>query len=251
MPIIEQGQARTLHLAISQAVTVTPSVGGRATISSQSPRGVFLPQQTIVAAQTFGPYLSDTDLTIAASAGAAVYSLGAVSLVDAGGNPVSVGGGSTAIDFNAAVPFSLNSADMGIKYVTGPIQFTVNTVGATRGNLTTVTVVGNGTNTPTFDVNFSAHGTNAGFLSTSGIVNTLTMWYDGLKYYYSWSQEAVPVAVGAADIAAPTFSSALVSDALRTVIAVSMSEALAAITPATSAFTASGGKSVSTNHGSR
>lgn len=48
-----------------------------------------------------------------------------------------------------------------------------------------------------------------------------------------------------ADVTAPTFVSAQVANAAPAVIVITMSEALAAITPATSAFTVSGGKTVS------
>ena len=89
MATLAQGQAVKLHCAISQEITVTPSTGGRATISANGPGNVSYAQKTISAAETFGPYLSDTDVVIAAVAGSLSYDLGAASVVDAGGNVVS------------------------------------------------------------------------------------------------------------------------------------------------------------------
>lgn len=85
MATLAQGQAVKLHCAISQAITVTPSTGGRATISANGPGNVSYAQKTISAAETFGPYLSDTDVVIAAVAGSLSYDLGTASLVDVGG----------------------------------------------------------------------------------------------------------------------------------------------------------------------
>lgn len=88
MATLAQGQAVKLHCAISQAITVTPSTGGRATISANGPGNVSYAQKTISAAETFGPYLSDTDVVIAAVAGSLSYDLGTASLVDGAGNNV-------------------------------------------------------------------------------------------------------------------------------------------------------------------
>ena len=86
MATLAQGQAVKLHCAISQEITVTPSTGGRATISANGPGNVSYAQKTISAAETFGPYLSDTDVVIAAVAGSLSYDLGTASLVDGAGN---------------------------------------------------------------------------------------------------------------------------------------------------------------------
>jgi peptidoglycan/xylan/chitin deacetylase (PgdA/CDA1 family) len=86
MATLAQGQAVKLHCAISQEITVTPSTGGRATISANGPGNVSYAQKTISAAETFGPYLSDTDVVIAAVAGSLSYDLGTASMVDVGGN---------------------------------------------------------------------------------------------------------------------------------------------------------------------
>lgn len=87
MATLAQGQAVKLHCAISQEITVTPSTGGRATISANGPGNVSYAQKTISAAETFGPYLSDTDVVIAAVAGSLSYDLGTASLVDGAGIP--------------------------------------------------------------------------------------------------------------------------------------------------------------------
>jgi hypothetical protein len=150
----------------------------------------------------------------------------------------------TVIPFDTSIPFTYANADMGIKYLDGPLTFTINPTGASRNTTTSMTVVGNGVVTPLFDVGFLQDGNNAGFNSGAGIVNELIMRFNGLQYYYAWMQSLAPVAVGSPDTAPPTVSSAQVTNAARSVIALQMSEVLAGSPPAASAFAVSGGKTV-------
>jgi hypothetical protein len=94
--------------------------------------------------------------------------------------------------------FNSPQADLGTRYVAAVIPYTAITTGAVRGSSCLMTVIADGINSPTFS-GIVAHGSDAGYVNTAGVVNTLWMWYDGLKYYYQWSQDAAlsPVSLAA------------------------------------------------------
>lgn len=73
MATLAQGQAARLNLKASQSITVTPSSTGRATVSANGPSNLTYEQKTIYAAETFGPYVADTVMNIAAVAGSLEY----------------------------------------------------------------------------------------------------------------------------------------------------------------------------------
>ena len=73
MATLAQGQAARLDLKASQSITVTPSSTGRATVSANGPGNLVYTQKTIYAAETFGPYVADTVMSIAAVAGSLEY----------------------------------------------------------------------------------------------------------------------------------------------------------------------------------
>lgn len=102
-------------------------------------------------------------------------------------------------------------------------------------------LVANGTNTVTF-TGFKEWGGSIGYDNRNGILNEIQFFHDGVDSWYSISQAVGEVAV---DTTAPTISSAQVANAAPAIIVITMSETLAAVTPATSAFTVSGGKTVS------
>lgn len=73
MATLAQGQAAQLNLKASQSITVTPASTGRATVSANGPANLVYTQKTIYAAETFGPYVADTVMSIAAVSGSLEY----------------------------------------------------------------------------------------------------------------------------------------------------------------------------------
>ena len=103
-----------------------------------------------------------------------------------------------------------------------------------------LTIVGDGVSSVSVSGAVS-HDSDAGYLSTLGIVNTLRIWADGVKSYYAWSREANPIAVGVVDITPPTVLRAEVLNAAPTVLVLTMTEeVMAGSMPAAGAFTISG-----------
>lgn len=146
----------------------------------------------------------------------------------------------TDVSFGTSIPFTGNSF-MPQQSVSGALAFTVNATGAVRDARCYVRLVANGTNTPSF-TGFKEWGGSMGYDARSGIVNELSFWYDGNDFWYSFAQAVGATAI---DTVAPTFTTAQVANATRAVIAITMSETLdAASVPATSAFSASGGRTV-------
>ncbi|MBY0236650.1 MAG: fibronectin type III domain-containing protein [Burkholderiaceae bacterium] len=144
------------------------------------------------------------------------------------------------IAYSTAIPF-IGNRYMPQQSLSGAVAFTVNAIGAIKGAQTYLRLVGDGATTPTFS-GMKEWGGSAGWDARAGIANQIQFFYDGNDYWYSISQA---VGASAVDSVAPTFSSAAVSNAARTVIVLSMSEALdAASVPAASAFSVSGGKTV-------
>lgn len=73
MATLTQGQAARLNLKASQSITVTPSSAGQATVSANGPSNLVYEQKTIYSAETFGPYVADTVMNIAAVFGSLEY----------------------------------------------------------------------------------------------------------------------------------------------------------------------------------
>lgn len=73
MATLTQGQAARLNLKASQSITVTPSSAGQATVSANGPSNLTYEQKTIYVAETFGPYVADTNIVISAVIGSLDY----------------------------------------------------------------------------------------------------------------------------------------------------------------------------------
>jgi hypothetical protein len=102
------------------------------------------------------------------------------------------------------------SADLGTKFVTGPLSFSVDTVGPTDGNSVIVDVVPDGVNVPTFP-GFHEHTSSTGYVNTGtagvqGVLNTVVMFRRAGIYFYTWSQPIDLTQVSF--VVAPAFSSA-------------------------------------------
>ena len=94
MATLTQGQAARLNLKASQSITVTPSSTGRATVSANGPSNLTYEQKTIYAAETFGPYVADTVMNIAAVSGSLEYTdpyTLVPGFVDSAGNQIPIG----------------------------------------------------------------------------------------------------------------------------------------------------------------
>lgn len=143
-------------------------------------------------------------------------------------------GWSTALSFNMP-----GTTQMPTQTVTGALAFTAATAGAIAGAQLYANIIANGTNVPTFADPLREHGSSSGYSNTTGHLNTLSCWYDGTYYWYSWSQP-----VSQPDTTAPTLVSAAVPGGAPTTIVLTYNEALdTGSVPATSAYavTNSGG----------
>lgn len=144
------------------------------------------------------------------------------------------------ISYSTSIPFTGNKF-MPQQVVSGAVAFTINATGAAKDARCYLRLVANGSNVPSF-TGFKEWGGSLGYDNRAGIVNELSFWYDGNDYWYSISQAVGATAI---DSVAPTFTSAQVANATRAVISITISEALdAGSVPATSAFSASGGRTV-------
>ncbi|MDB5240085.1 MAG: Pectate lyase [Spirosoma sp.] len=156
--------------------------------------------------------------------------------------------------YTGTVPFDNYYTDLGtvsfsanrltLAGTTGLASSTViskNTVGAKPGGSALLRVLATGI-TPDISA-FKLTSGSQGFVSTSGITNVLSFFYDGLSYWVSIFQEASATAL---DLIAPTLSSAVVTDALRTRISLTFSEPLDATAGLSAADFSVPGKTVST-----
>lgn len=177
---------------------------------------------------------SSTGALINASASSTVeIILSADDIARLGKLPLSTGypaGATATLKFDAQYDGGvLYSAQRGTAWT-----ISASTSGAVRGGSTEITVVADGTNAPAL-TGMVAHSSDSGYVNTLGIVNTLVAWFDGIKTYYAWSQEAAPVAIET-QYSPPTFSAAVVAAATPTVVNLTFSGNLSGALPAASAF---------------
>lgn len=108
----------------------------------------------------------------------------------------------------------------------------------TAGGSCVLNLISDGSHTPTF-AGMLEHGSSAGWVSGAGLLNVVTVWFDGVRTWYSIAQDAA-----GSVMVAPVLSTAAVEDADNDAIVLGYDIALdAASVPATSAYTvaASGG----------
>jgi len=91
-----------------------------------------------------------------------------------------------------AIPFNKLITKITPLTIIGATEFTVNTTGAEYGNITYIRVTADGTNEPTYGGLFQKWLASRTYDNTSGTVNVIAFWFDGVSYYYSIGQgEAV------------------------------------------------------------
>lgn len=150
-------------------------------------------------------------------------------------------GGTTPLTFATALPFRYQRGSMGLKFMTGPVAFTVDTSGALDDMGVVIGIAANGTNVPTFSADFHEDGTSSGYVNTgdniSGVINTLAVWREFGIYKYAWSQTVDLAQAYLPDAIKPTIASMAIGNATPTLVNVTMSEAIAGVLPAASAFT--------------
>lgn len=95
---------------------------------------------------------------------------------------------SSAVSFASAIPFD-NLITQMQQTVTGSITFTINTTGAKAGFGTILRLTANGTNTPDFSA-FKKSNASQDWVNTSGTVNVVVFFFDGVDYWYNLYQEA-------------------------------------------------------------
>ena len=101
--------------------------------------------------------------------------------------------------YSAAVPLTSYALNMGTKTVTGAIAFTT-AAGATLGASTSVRLIADGVNIPTFTGMFKMGG-SLDYLNNDGAVNLVQFYFDGVATWYSITNGAAlgtftPIAVG-------------------------------------------------------
>lgn len=93
----------------------------------------------------------------------------------------------TAKAFDPAVTFA-SSHQMAQQTVTGVIAFSVNSAGATDGAQTTVDLIANGVNAPTF-TGLREFNSSSGYVNISGVRNSITFFRRSGVHWYSINQE--------------------------------------------------------------
>lgn len=144
---------------------------------------------------------------------------------------------SDTLAFATAIPLTaVGNRFMPATAITGALTFTA-AASPVQGALVYLPLVADGTNEPDFTA-FREWGGSLGFDNTTGIENQVQFFYDGRFAWYSVSQQVGAVA---ADVIAPTASSAAVANAAPTYVDITMSEAIdPAYIPAASTVTVSG-----------
>jgi len=130
-----------------------------------------------------------------------------------------IGFASAAVDFSQAVPLGNAMTVMRQKTVAGALTFSAS-AGANLFSNCHVRMVADGTNTPDFSA-FSEYGNSAGWDNTSGIINHVDFWFDGVTYWYSVQQAANAVAAVMPTVVSATITSASPSE-LTVVFAASL-----------------------------
>lgn len=149
------------------------------------------------------------------------------------GSSSSVSGAGSSIAFTTTVPFGASMSVMPQQTVSAVLAFTPAESPAVFGSAY-VRLIADGTNAPTF-TGFSEHGTSAGYVNTSGIINNVLFWFDGTTRWYAVSQAA-----NATPVTVPTLSTATIASGAPTQIALAYSTTLdAASVPDANAFTVS------------
>lgn len=164
--------------------------------------------------------------------GTNVKSINGVSLLGAG--DLAVSGGSAlpvTTAFATAITFDAYRS-MGAYTVTGALTFTVNATGSAVGGETTLSLIANGTNAPTF-TGLALAGSTA-YDNTVGRVNEISFFRTASGYYYGVLAGAI------VDSIAPTLTSASVANATPSQVDLVFSEAMNALWSVASAFTVVG-----------
>jgi hypothetical protein len=182
---------------------------------------------------TKSPLLTTDQLSVAAAGATGAGSLKKTTVQDVI-DLVPVSGGAQVVAFSSSIPFDAPFKLMS-EVISGPINFTPNETGAVAGNGTVVRIVGDGTNTPTYDTQFKKASTSDDPNNATGTVQEIVFTYNGHEYCYSIRTITV------IDIANPTLVSASVEEANPDQIVYIYDEALdEASVPAPSDFDAVG-----------
>ena len=140
----------------------------------------------------------------------------------------------TSSGYSTTIPLTGNKY-MPQTIISTPTTFTAGS-SPVAGGQCTLLLVADGTNAPVFS-GMLEFGGSAGYNNTSGIINYVTIWYDGSTVWYSVNQAVNAVAL---DIVAPSIKYAYVAPGALTTLSLLYSENLnASFTPATGDFTIS------------
>jgi len=164
----------------------------RATIANKTnPTNEALDPQTLVVTRVdletaFGSTLSDVPASPLGVASAGTSPLGArvdhVHILPPNASD------SIQVVFSQTTPFDANYL-MPQTRIEGALSFVPDYTKTKLFGTCYIRLIANGTNTPAF-TGFIEHGSSTGFINTLNIINNLLSWYDGLTFWYSWSQAA-------------------------------------------------------------
>lgn len=125
------------------------------------------------------------------------------------------------VAFSANLPFD-RATTMPQQILTTGTVFSPVTAGAVAGSSCYVRLIANDSITPTFS-GMVEHESSSGWDVSSGALNILEAWYDGVDYWYRFTRAAQPVNL---DIITPSFVSAAIANATPTLLIVTLSEPL-------------------------
>lgn len=92
------------------------------------------------------------------------------------------------ISYTTAIPFTCMNGKMAPHTVSGAITFTANTTNAMPWAGVGLRLTADGTNEPDFS-DFKKASTSENYDNSTGVVNVVLFWYDGVDYWYSVYQE--------------------------------------------------------------
>jgi hypothetical protein len=114
---------------------------------------------------------------------------------------------SELLPVSTEITFPSHSNIMTLQVLSGATAFTLTSATKKRGSTTTLLVIGNGTNTPTF-TGMYAIANSATFDATDGVLNYIQFYWDGISCSYNiWKSTAPPFTFNPETVPSLTWSS--------------------------------------------
>jgi len=112
----------------------------------------------------------------------------------------------TILPYSSVITFPSHNNVMALTILTGAVDFTLTGTTKSVGATTTLRIIGNGTNTPTF-TGMYAIPNSATFDATDGVLNYIQFYWDGLACSYNiWKSSALPFTFNPESVPSLTWS---------------------------------------------